>query len=219
MYRKFIDSHTLEAPPKTYRAEGVCIFNFDTDPDAMAMYHYYPVYPDPSVPEGQQVSAQSTFTLVPRQCESAEDVERIVVDTDAETGERTQRTVVETVTVRKDCSYITAEWVYEDIPVPSYPERDEAELMIARSILKLAAKYDAVAALATLDNLSIPGLMALAAQYHVTDEDLHGTETDVLILTRQLEAVTGLSWSDAWDGLKSRLPGYFQQIAQQQQEA
>lgn len=192
MYRKLIDEHTLEAPPHIYKGNGVVIFNFDRNEALMKQHGYYPVYPDPVIPENQQISSQSTFTFVPLEREE------IIESEDSSSSE----------SIMHDDSYISAEWIYEDVPVEAFPERDEAETMMAQRILALVMKYNAMEDFQRMEDITIPGLLALAQQYQVTSEDLHDAETEILILARHLEAITELSWSDTWAGFKSRFPGY-----------
>lgn len=94
----------------------------------------------------------------------------------------------------------------------STEERDDAERYIVQKIAELADKYSAREALTNLEDISIPTLLQLADEYHVTAEDLQSLEVQVLILARHLEAVTGFTWSETWDGLKSRFRSYLEQI-------
>ena len=103
-------------------------------------------------------------------------------------------------------------------PIPELPdttERDKAEKAIVKVIVDLAQRYDALNELARLEDVSIPTLLEVATRYGVTAADLQGAETSILILARPLEAVTGGTWGEAWDGLKSRFAGYLEQLLEQ----
>jgi hypothetical protein len=67
-------------------------------------------------------------------------------------------------------------------------------------------------ALNALDDITIPSLLGLAQEFNVSEEDLTKTETNILILSRHLEAITGQSWADTWNGLKSRFANYLAEI-------
>ena len=107
------------------------------------------------------------------------------------------------------------EAVEEEKPQPApedTAERDAAEFSLVSVIFDLAVRYDAVNELSHLDAVSIPSLLDVSSRYGVTAGDLQAAETSILILARHLEAITGLSWADTWDGLKSRFPGYVAEL-------
>ena len=89
--------------------------------------------------------------------------------------------------------------------------RNDAEKEIVGLIVALARKYNAVEALARMTELSIPSLLALANEYSVTAVDLQETMTGVQIYVLQLQAVTGGTWAECWDGLKSRWEQWMQE--------
>lgn len=107
------------------------------------------------------------------------------------------------------------EAVEEEIPQPApedTAERDAAELSLVSIIFDLAVRYDAVNELSRLESVTIPSLLGLSDRYGVSQGDLQKAETTILILARHLEAITGLSWADTWDGLKNRFPVYVAEL-------
>ena len=92
--------------------------------------------------------------------------------------------------------------------------RDAAERDIVSAIVDLARRYDALREMASLEAVDIPALLALARRYGVTAADLQATETSILILARHLEAITGTTWAETWEGLKTRFSNYIQDILQ-----
>ena len=105
-------------------------------------------------------------------------------------------------------------WTRRDEPDPQPEEdtsqRDAAERAIVAAIRALAEKYDATADVEALDDITIPALTELASRRHVAEADLASTMLAVQIQVLQLQAVTGLTWADAWDGLKSRFKTWWQ---------
>lgn len=93
-------------------------------------------------------------------------------------------------------------------PEPDYSERNEAEHSIVAIIVALAEKYDALDELMGMQDISIPSLVGLADRHGVSEGELQSTETKILILARHLEAITGQTWADTWNGLKTRFPLY-----------
>lgn len=94
--------------------------------------------------------------------------------------------------------------------------RNDAERAIVGLIASLALKYGALDELSHME-LNIPALMALAAEHGVTAEDLQGTMTQVQIYVLQLQAVTGGTWAECWDGLKERWMRWMQEINTEEQ--
>lgn len=90
--------------------------------------------------------------------------------------------------------------------------RDNAEKAIVGAIASLAVKYNALAELASIEDISIPSLLELANEKGVTTSDLQGTMTLVQIYVLQLQAVTGGTWAECWDGLKSRFAAWLLEI-------
>lgn len=218
MHRKFVDEHTLLIPPRTYRSENEIILNFDSSPEQMVAHHYYPVDPEPQIPEGYQISDESVFTFHEIYHEDIVTVVESSESTDPETGEVSSSSTPVEQMVMVDDSYIEADWQYEQIPEAPFPERDAAEKQIVGLIFNLAAKYNAVEAVAGLQAIDIPSLMALVQQYQVDPTDMQALMTTISIYVLQLQAVTEGTWSEAWDGLKSRFARWFGEIAAENQQ-
>lgn len=109
---------------------------------------------------------------------------------------------------------ITA-WKWVPIPEPIIPdtsERDNAEKAIVAAIAALAQKYDAIQDIASMEDITIPNLRALAVEKGVPDEEFGALITTLTPYKWQLEAVTGLVWADCWEGLKSRFMQWMQEI-------
>lgn len=100
----------------------------------------------------------------------------------------------------------------EPEPVPEdTTERDSAERQIVHIIVGLASQYNALEELAAMD-ITIPNLTALADAHNVPEATMLAVETRILILARHLEAITGLTWAETWEGLKARFMGYVQEL-------
>jgi len=111
---------------------------------------------------------------------------------------------------------IEAGWRIVDEPDPEpvpedTTERDAAERQIVQIIVGLASQYNALEELASMD-ITIPNLTALADAHNVPEATMLAVETRILILARHLEAVTGLTWAETWEGLKERFMGYVQEL-------
>lgn len=119
--------------------------------------------------------------------------------------------------IEVDISFITVlESHYEEIPpepAPDTTERDNAEKAIVGRIAALATKYNALAELAGLE-ITIPNLLALAAEKSVTDADLQSVKSDVAILVLDLMAKEGGDWQSCWEGLKSRFVQWMHEVNQ-----
>lgn len=120
--------------------------------------------------------------------------------------------------IEVDISFITVlEHHYEEIPAPEpepepdTTERDNAEKAIVGRIAALATKYNALSDLAGLE-ITIPNLLALAAEKSVTDADLQSVKSDVAILVLDLMAKEGGDWQSCWEGLKSRFVQWMNEI-------
>lgn len=91
-------------------------------------------------------------------------------------------------------------------------KRDDAEKAIVGAIAALARKYDAMADLANIGDVTIPALLALANEKGVTPADLQNTMSLVQIYVLQLQAVEGGTWQECWDGIKSRWSTWLAEI-------
>ena len=111
-------------------------------------------------------------------------------------------------------------WDYRAIPPepkPDTTERDNAEKAIVGRIAQLAVKYDALEDLVNLmDDLTIPNLLALAAEKEVTEADMQAVKADVAILVLDLMAKEGGDWSSCWEGMKSRFQQWLEELLSSQ---
>lgn len=211
-YRKYIDEHTLAAPPKVYRGDGEVILNFDTNPAALVAHEYYPVQPEPVIPEGCVISSESSFSLITMTEE--QEVELVTPEELDKDGNVIAPAGKETREVSIDASYIAAKWRYDRTDSPQAEARDVAECQIVKVIYDLAKKYDAFTELYEMENVSIPSLIQLAVDKGVSQEDLQQTMTTATVYALQLLAVTGGTWAAAWDALKIRFGELLEDIAQ-----
>ena len=104
-------------------------------------------------------------------------------------------------------------------PIPDTTERDNAEKAIVAQFAELALLYNALDDLASLEEISIPSLLALAQEKNVTSEHLQYTMCTVQIYVLQLEAVTGDTWAGCWEGLRSRFAQWLNEWNQTRAEA
>ena len=213
MYAKFISETEIEQPPQVFTTpDGEKIYNFDKKATAMIAHGYYPVVPEPSLDNGMEISEDSRFRFVRNV--QFEDIEEPTgaVELDEnnavvrETGETRPRRI------KHDNSKIYATWVYR--PTETMRRRDETEKAIVAIILGMAKRYGALADLRGMQEVTIPGLMALAERYGVADAELQAAETKILLLTRELEAITELTWGDTWKGLKARFRTHLADLLQ-----
>ena len=121
--------------------------------------------------------------------------------------------------VAVDDSYIQITgWHYEDeTPVAQEPEpdttlRDDAERAIVGAIVALAQKYDAVPDLVAMEDITIPNLQALAVAKGVPDAEFGALIVQLTPYKWQLEAITGTTWAECWEGLKERFGEIMQGI-------
>lgn len=134
---------------------------------------------------------------------------------------RTKRTYKQVICKTKELRY------YKDgeenavvpapTPVPVDPtleaRRTQAEMAIASLLFKIITDYDALQDVMTLPDLNIDSLMSLKDSKNVPDEAIRQLASDLVIPKINLEGLTDASWYRIWQGFKSRLPGYIQQIA------
>ena len=134
---------------------------------------------------------------------------------------RTQRTYKRVICKTKELRY------YKDgeenavvpapTPVPVDPtleaRRTQAEMAIASLLFKVIVDYDAIEDVMAMPDLNIDSLMALKESKHVPDEVIRQLSSDLVIPKINMEGLTDASWYRIWQGFKSRLPVYIQQIA------
>ena len=229
MYAKEIDNQLVQPTASEFAG----ISNWRTNDKALRKRHYLPVVGEPEEREGftsRPLSwhkvEQSETREEPRNEDpvTREPFMEDIMEEDPETHEMVkvgERQITKVVPVTFDTSYYQVdEWDYMPIPVPEDPDttaRDAAERAIVAIIANLVHKYGAEADLEALmqaGDITIPALTALAAQYNVPDEELHGVFADILPYKWQLEAVVGTVWAECWEGLKSRFAGILHGLVQ-----
>lgn len=193
--------------------------HYETNEPACRKRGYMPLEGEPEPREGYTAEPQIWHTEH-REITRIEPRQVIVEDweTDPETGERRkvgEHTEMQDTEITLDKSAICVDsWEYVEIPIPPEPdtsERDNAEKAIVGRIAALALKYDALSDLAGLE-ITIPNLLALAAEKGVTDADLQAVKSDVAILVLDLMAKEGGDWAGCWEGLKSRFVQWMEEI-------
>ena len=68
--------------------------------------------------------------------------------------------------------------------------------------------------LAELPDVNIQAMLAAAQQAGVQPADIADATAMLLAAKADIEAEAGGSWAECWQGLKGRLPGYLQELAQ-----
>jgi hypothetical protein len=99
-------------------------------------------------------------------------------------------------------------------PVPTEPILPEA--LVAKE-QAFAAKLAQLATAFQIDLLSLPdiniGTMLQAAQQAgASESEIANASAILLALAKDVEAESGMVWADTWLALKSRLPGYLQEV-------
>lgn len=100
----------------------------------------------------------------------------------------------------------------DPIPVePILPEELVAkERAFAEKLAQLATAFQVD--LSTLTDINIGSLLTAAQAAGVGETDIANASAILLALGKDVEAESGLNWSETWAGLKSRLPGYLQEV-------
>ena len=98
-------------------------------------------------------------------------------------------------------------------PTEDTSKRDAAELKIVQAIHAIAKKYDALQDIARLEDLTIPALEQLMAQYGVTPEDKAEVLGVVQLQSLELMALDHGGWPAIWEGFKGRFAELFRQVA------
>jgi len=98
-------------------------------------------------------------------------------------------------------------------PSEDTSRRYAAEHKIVQAIYAIAKKYNAVQDIARLEDLTIPALEQLMAQYGVTPEDKAEVLGVVQLQSLELMALNPEGWAAIWEGFKSRFAELFQQVA------
>lgn len=68
--------------------------------------------------------------------------------------------------------------------------------------------------LTTLPDINIGAMLAAAQAAGATAAEIADATAMLLVAKADIEAEAGGSWAECWQGLKGRLPGYFQELAQ-----
>ena len=116
-------------------------------------------------------------------------------------------TIITPEQARKDVEYRAMESALIDTT-----ERDNAEKSIVAAIHGLAQKYNAIADIEAMEDITIPALMEVANKYNVNPSDMVELMTGIQINVLQLQAVTGEVWAECWQGLKGRFVQWWQEI-------
>lgn len=90
--------------------------------------------------------------------------------------------------------------------------RDAAEREIVVAIVNLAKKYNAIEEIASLDEITIPNLMAVKARHSVMNEDMNNLMSELSVCQLQLQAVVGGTWQTVWEDFKTRFPSIISDI-------
>ena len=111
----------------------------------------------------------------------------------------------------QELGWTTAEDEEEEAPAID-PDIAQVERQIVGVIFNLVTTYHAEQDFIAMSDITIPNLIGLATRYNVAAADLQAAETTILILARHLEALTGATWAETWDGLKNRFAGYVAEL-------
>ncbi len=199
--------------------------NWRTHETACRGKGYFPLVGEAEPQEGYTASP-ATWHIEHKEAHRTEPRQKVVpvYEEDPETHEQKQvgeRTIMEDTDIVLDKSYIQIDtWDYTPIPVPppepapDTTDRDNAEKAIVGAIVALAMKYNALEDLASMQDITIPNLKALADSKGVPEEEYGALITMLTPYKWQLEAVTGLLWAECWEGIKSRWQRWMQEINQ-----
>jgi len=82
------------------------------------------------------------------------------------------------------------------------------EKVFALKLKELATKFKIN--LLELDNINIGSLLSAAEAAGVSETKIANASAILLALAKDVEAESGLNWTDTWTGLKSRLMSYME---------
>jgi hypothetical protein len=101
-----------------------------------------------------------------------------------------------------------------EIPDPTEPILPEAlvakERAFADKLKQLATKFQID--LLALPDINIGTMLQAAQQAGATETEIANASAILLALAKDVEAESGMVWADTWLALKSRLPGYLQEV-------
>jgi len=100
-------------------------------------------------------------------------------------------------------------WVYVPVPEPG-EALYEKERLFAQKLLQLATTFGID--LTALPDINIGTMLQAAQQAGATETEIANASAILLALAKDVEAESGMVWADTWAGLKSRLPGYLQEV-------
>lgn len=104
--------------------------------------------------------------------------------------------------------------VEEDVPEPGLPESLlSKERAFASTLMQEAITLNVD--LLSLPEVNIASLKAAAVAAGATDEAIGKAATELMALCFDIQAESGATWAETWQGLKSRLPEHFAAIQQQ----
>lgn len=92
--------------------------------------------------------------------------------------------------------------------------RNETERAVVQAIVTVAAQYNALEDLASMQDITIPNLKALSVAKGMPDSEYDALITKLTPFKWQLEAIEDTTWAECWNGLKSRFPEYLAEILQ-----
>lgn len=95
-------------------------------------------------------------------------------------------------------------------PIPVEPVLSEAlitkERTFALKLKELAHRFNIT--LTALPDINIGTLLIAAQENGVSENDIANASAILLALAKDVEAESGLNWTDTWSGLKARLLSY-----------
>ena len=100
-------------------------------------------------------------------------------------------------------------WVYVQVPEPGEALYAK-EQAFAYKLKQLATAFGID--LTTLPDINIGTMLTAAQQAGATETEIANASAILLALAKDVEAESGMVWADTWLALKSRLPGYLQEV-------
>lgn len=104
--------------------------------------------------------------------------------------------------------------VEEDVQEPGLPEALlNKERAFAAALMQAASSLNVD--LLSLPEINIASLKTAAVAAGATDEAIGKAATELMALCFDIQAESGATWAETWQGLKSRIPEHFAAIQQQ----